>query len=549
MEMQKQKYVVTETWGDALCYQQEYDNLSDAAKDYATRDLFLYRSITDADGSKIAGTVWSKNGEFEGEFFSSDLLEKAVVEHERAISVDQQPAIVSNAPTPGALNTQLPGLDQDTQDRLAARRALDRKQAQELLGQNTIYQDEIATVKFRARESNPTERARKNAAENSAPPNTNKDQQAVPPEIERQYLRVGNKYFHPKNKDTMVFEDKGHKLETKLSGEQIAMSMVAIAAARGWDDIKISGTEAFRKEVWLVAAARGMRIKGYIPSELDKAELAKRMQGIETNRISRNVTRADALDAAAQQAARAVAIPVTNRQAQAHEGMVTRGQREEADALDAAAQQAAYEQSQQGGNNTSTVPTDNQDLKAGAHLVEHGPAPYMHDKNNSASYFVTTRHNGGDEKTTWGIDLERGISESGAQLGDVITLQNEGRKPVTVTEYVRDKDGNIVDSHEKITHRNSWNVTNVSRAEAFKSESPEESVKKHPELAGAHAALAAIERKAEADGLSAQQRAVVRARAQQNIVNSIERGDLPEIKINEEKTLRREKTKEQQQSL
>ena len=48
------------------------------------------------------------------------------------------------------------------------------------------------------------------------------------------------------------------------------------AEARGWDEIKVSGTETFRKEVWLEAASRGMHVKGYVPSEQDKAELAKR---------------------------------------------------------------------------------------------------------------------------------------------------------------------------------------------------------------------------------------------------------------------------------
>lgn len=517
MEMQKQKYVVLEFWGDAPCYQQEYENLSDAAKDYATRDVFLNRSIIDADGKEIAGTRWSKDYDLEGEYFSSDILQNAIVEHERAANANLQPSpriIADSEPIRDSPNTPPPaaGLDQVTLDRLATRRARDRQYAQELLGQNTIYQDETGREKFRGRETKPSAEARKVSAENIS--TTNKDPQAVPPEIERQYLRVGNKYFHPKNKDTMVFEDKGHKLETKLSGEQIATSMVAIAAARGWDDIKISGTEAFRKEVWRVAAARGMRIKGYMPSELDKAELAKRMQGIETNRIVN--------DNAPQQV-------------RAESG------------VDKQPASAATTPTEPQGEKAKVSDQEKQ-ASTGAILVAHGPAPYLHDKNNSASYYVTTQQGKDAEKTAWGIDLERAITESGAKVGEVVTLKNEGRKPVTVTEHVRDKEGNIIDSFEKVTHRNSWNVTNVTRAEAFKNESPEENVKKHPELAGAHAALAAIDKKAQADGLSVQQRAVVRARAQQNIVNSIERGDLPEMKINEDKMMHREKKKQQEHS-
>jgi len=56
----------------------------------------------------------------------------------------------------------------------------------------------------------------------------------VPPDIEKQYLRVGDKFYHHKNADTVAFENKGNRLETKSNSENIAESMVRIAEARGW---------------------------------------------------------------------------------------------------------------------------------------------------------------------------------------------------------------------------------------------------------------------------------------------------------------------------
>ena len=79
----------------------------------------------------------------------------------------------------------------------------------------------------------------------------------VPQDIEKRYLRVGSTFYHPKNTDLVAFEDKGNKLETRSNSEQIAESMVRIAEARGWDEIKVSGSETFRREVWLEAAATG----------------------------------------------------------------------------------------------------------------------------------------------------------------------------------------------------------------------------------------------------------------------------------------------------
>ena len=86
----------------------------------------------------------------------------------------------------------------------------------------------------------------------------------------------------------------------------------------------------------------------------------------------------------------------------------------------------------------------------------------------------------------------------------------------------------------------------AQRAKAFASKPPEEAVKAHPELAPAYAAVAAMDKKAEADGLSPQQRAIVNQRVRQNVVNSIERGELPEVAVREakEQTLARSDERE-----
>jgi hypothetical protein len=216
----------------------------------------------------------------------------------------------------------------------------------------------------------------------------------VPPDIEKQYLRVGDIFYHHKNTDTVAFEDKGNRLETKSNSENIAESMVRIAEARGWDEIKVSGSETFRKEVWLEAASRGMHIKGYSPTELDKVELANRISKSETNKI------------------------------------------------------------------------------------EKGNKPFRARENDA-----------------------------------------EEAKP---------------DSQNK------------KAAEAFANQTATDAVKTYPELAGAVAAVAAMEKKAEADGLNPQQRAVVSARIHQNVVNSIERGDIPKVKIKVDIEIKREPKEERE---
>jgi hypothetical protein len=72
------------------------------------------------------------------------------------------------------------------------------------------------------------------------------------------------------------------------------------------------------------------------------------------------------------------------------------------------------------------------------------------------------------------------------------------------------------------------------RAEAFAHRPTSDAIKEHPELAGTYAVMAAIEQKVTADNLDPQQRAIVMARVKANLVNSIERGKLPQLTIREQ---------------
>ncbi len=217
---------------------------------------------------------------------------------------------------------------------------------------------------------------------------------AGPPEIEQQYLRVGDKFSHPKNINLVAFDDKGNKLETRDSSENIAESMVRIAHARGWDDIKVAGSERFRKEAWREAAVRGMRVKGYTPTEQDKATLAWRAPESEADRIGTN------------------------------------------------------------------------------------------------------------------------------------------SKPLRVRDHHTDEAG-----HDRANNR---------MAESFAQDSDVDAVKKYSALAGAVVALAAMNRKAEADGLDPAQRAIVSARLRRNVVNSIERGAIPDVRLKQEIDPKRAPAKEQE---
>ncbi|TKB23478.1 hypothetical protein FCL47_22240 [Desulfopila sp. IMCC35006] len=192
----------------------------------------------------------------------------------------------------------------------------------------------------------------------------------LPPDLEKEYTKVGNKYYAENGSS---FEDKGNRIETQSNEERVTSSMILIAKARGWNEIKVSGSESFKKEAWIEANSKGMHVKGYIPQRQDKEELSKRT----------------------------------------------------------------------------------------------GKMDYKRDGNQ-----------------------EEPESKS--------------------------------DTHSK------------KMAKTWATKDPQEAARIYPELANATALAVAIDKRAEADGLNPAQRAVVAARTKQNIINSIEKGNLPRMKIREE---------------
>ena len=82
---------------------------------------------------------------------------------------------------------------------------------------------------------------------------------------------------------------------------------------------------------------------------------------------------------------------------------------------------------------------------ASGRLVEHGAAPFEHEDGNSQSYFVTLENGKGEQRTLWGVDLERAMKEAAPEIGDRIGLQHLGSTPVTLPDGTE-------------THRNTWKV-------------------------------------------------------------------------------------------
>ena len=88
---------------------------------------------------------------------------------------------------------------------------------------------------------------------------------------------------------------------------------------------------------------------------------------------------------------------------------------------------------------------DSQEFANAGRLVNHGVAPYEHNRQARENYFVTLENDKGEQRTVWGVDLKRAMHEASPKIGDRIGLRHEGTTPVTLPDGTK-------------AERNAWRV-------------------------------------------------------------------------------------------
>ena len=91
--------------------------------------------------------------------------------------------------------------------------------------------------------------------------------------VRKRYLSEAGQYFFRDRNNALAFEDKGARIATRAEDPMVAASMVELAVAKGWKELQVTGSESFRRSVWLEAAKRGMAIRGYEPKPQDELQL------------------------------------------------------------------------------------------------------------------------------------------------------------------------------------------------------------------------------------------------------------------------------------
>jgi hypothetical protein len=127
---------------------------------------------------------------------------------------------------------------------------------------------------------------------------------SLPPHLRRKYYVVEvdaaeARIYADRGGEYLVAKAGRDRLVTQVASIEIVRDLVAIAAHRGWQRIELTGSLEFKREAWLAASARGIEAKGYEPTELDRAALAKMQKGFERGDKAPAFTR-DRTNAASQ---------------------------------------------------------------------------------------------------------------------------------------------------------------------------------------------------------------------------------------------------------
>ena len=101
----------------------------------------------------------------------------------------------------------------------------------------------------------------------------------VPESVRKRYYADKTKwsgepaFFTTAQAKDPAFRDQGRRLVTAAESQEVVKDLVAIAQHRNWDRIHVTGSEEFRRSIWLEASQKGLEVRGYKPNDRDLQEL------------------------------------------------------------------------------------------------------------------------------------------------------------------------------------------------------------------------------------------------------------------------------------
>ncbi|MDN7179377.1 DNA primase [Caballeronia sp. SEWSISQ10-4 2] len=272
-----------------------------------------------------------------------------------------------------------------------------------------------------------------------------------------------------------AFEDLGPSLVTEHHRSDVVTSMMDLVQAKSWQRIRVAGHTAFRRETWLQATLLGIRVSGYEPKTAELARLSDARREHLSNRIEGS---AKLPDASSSGQADDAAVPEQPSSYIRHMPpvppvppvpQVGDSGRVGAELPVAAAAAALTTAPPLDANDRGSARDDVPDShRESGEWVEHGGAQLQHNPARSESDYVVYQDPVGANHVVSGTDLERALVQSRAALGERITLENLGKRRVSVEAPVVEATGRVIGQQEKEAYRNTWQI-DVERAEQTRS--------------------------------------------------------------------------------
>lgn len=350
---------------------------------------------------------------------------------------------------------------------------------------------------------------------------------ALPAYIDQQFYRVARKFYSSNSNEAHYFEDRGDRIvaNRQQPAERTAQIAIDIAKARDWKAVEVTGTKSFRREAWMRASVAGISVTGYEPTEKDRAELAHKLDRVQSTEQPSQAQPQDAVaDATDRQ---------TAKQPQVAEDATDAGQgRQPGETNRQSSARAAERAAAAAEVFTLTTAKSPQGERQVFDKAEDALRAFLTTDANQAPHLVVSQ---GDGARTIGQttvadgrrmhtvaadfkDLERAIRSDGQEAG-IEAAQMSAIKRQEAAHNVR------VQIEE--TDR-----ANKAAAELFRSEKIKASAatKEHPELAGPYAVLGAYNATLKAQGLDAEARKVALGHMRATLAQRIERGQFDSIK-------------------
>lgn len=222
----------------------------------------------------------------------------------------------------------------------------------------------------------------------------------------------GNRFM---NRGQLSFVDQGKSIAAYESSTPAVRAMLDLASTKDWRGLMVEGRPEFQRAVFLEARARGIEVQTstWKPSREDLEPTLGRSAAPTSGRAGEPA-------------------PVAPRNLE-KEALAKREAARDAEAP-----------------------------ARGLKLLQAGVAPYEFKEGKTLNFFVRTEGPDGQQRITWGKDLQRALERADARPGDRIQLDRIGGQDVRVKTNVRDANGRE-EARDVRAQRGEWSVSVVER--------------------------------------------------------------------------------------